>query len=169
MRWGVKIKMLWHLGEVFMSNVYMSPARVCRRASHVRLMPATLCKSPLFSPFCVFSFLRIGPFSFLRKTGQWTKGSRERKICAHRQIVWYNVPTLRKVYAHDTHSKAILVYISARCAGGWLATTLLVRQLAVERAQVDVELFCGLFLVAVRRGENVLDVLAFALLEETLK
>ena len=46
---------------------------------------------------------------------------------------------------------------------------LLVRQLAVERAQVDVELFGGFFLVAVRRGEDVLDVLALTLLEEALE
>ena len=46
---------------------------------------------------------------------------------------------------------------------------LIVRELAVERAQVDLERLRRLFLVTMGRGEYVLDILALLLLEEALE
>ncbi len=77
----------------------------------------------------------------------------------------------------DSHFRELPVLIFANkqdtankgTAIGWRSRHSLVRQLAVQRAQIDVEHFGGLFLVAVRRREDVFDVLALALLQEALE
>ena len=97
--------MLWSLRVVWVPNVYMSPLS---RLPVSCLMP-TSCHTPFVKSYYFRLFAhshfcenRHSHFCEWQDNGQKTED--KGRFAHERQIVWYNVSTLRKVYAHDTEA-----------------------------------------------------------------